>query len=149
MQNRNNLTCITRNTESCWPNKDVYCRWKSWWKLFIVEELHVDFSRRLCSFLPRQTNLIEHFIAPGCLRTCWKVYGLSLQKNCVLSVPKCIVHSCTVAAAEEVQGSREYIEGELDIWLLKWYGVLLETVKGCELNVIATEGYLWVQHNSN
>lgn len=65
-----------------------------------------------------------------------------LYRKTVLSVPKCIVHSCTVAAAEEVQGSREYIEGELDFWLLKWYGVLLETVKGCELKVNATEGYL-------
>lgn len=34
---------------------------------------------------------------------------LFLQKNCVLSIPKCIVHSCTVAAAEEVEGSREYM----------------------------------------
>jgi len=65
-----------------------------------------------------------------------------LYRKTLLSVPKCIVHSCTVAAAEEVQGSREYIEGELDFWLLKWFGVLLEAVKGCELNVIATEGYL-------
>lgn len=31
------------------------------------------------------------------------------QKICVLSIHKCIVHSYTVAAAEEVEGSQEYI----------------------------------------
>lgn len=33
---------------------------------------------------------------------------LSAQKICVLSIHN-IVHSCTVAAAEEVEGSQEYM----------------------------------------
>lgn len=45
------------------------------------------FSRtRLLSSLPRQTNLIDHLIALGCLRTHWKVYGpFSTENLCIVN----------------------------------------------------------------
>lgn len=81
------------------------------------------------------------------------------QKICVLSIHKCIVHSCSVAAAEEVEGSQEYIrenwifgfwnsvECFWKLWKFISWMLLLQKVI-CELNIILIN-LLSSDHNSN
>lgn len=83
---------------------------------------------------------------------------LSAQKICVLSIHN-IVHSCTVAAAEEVEGSQEYMrenwifgswnnmECFWKLWKFMSWMLLLHKVI-CELNIMVIN-LLSLDLNSN